>query len=184
MAFFIRTWPMLKRSKPYSSLKPLLRALGAIASLGLCVYLLHHQGYGLSYQVSSSMPKGWYLQRPVVHLQRGDWIFVTPPTFARDYLQKNQWLPDSGVLLKSLQGMPGDWVCQKPQALWINQTIKATLLNRDINQQPIVKQPFCRRLNSHEYLVLGISDRRSYDGRYFGPIDRAKILGRALPLKL
>ena len=173
---------MLKWSKPYPALKPLLLALVVLASLGLFVQVLHQKGYGLSYQVSSSMPKGWYLQRPIVHLQRGDWIFLTPPHFARDYLHKNHWLPDSGILLKSLQGMPGDWVCQEPPHLWINQKIRATLLSRDVHQQPIVKRPFCRRLHANEYLVLGISDSRSYDGRYFGPIDRAQIQSSALPL--
>lgn len=171
---------MLKRSKTQSSLKPLLTALIAIAGLGLFIHILQLKGYGLSYQVSSSMPKGWYLRLPIVQLRRGDWVFLSPPTFAQAYLQKNQWLPDSGILLKSLQGMPGDWVCQKHQQLFINKTLVATLQTLDSHQQAIAQRSFCRRLNNHEYLVLGMSDPRSYDGRYFGPIDRSQIHASAV----
>lgn len=166
----------------YPFLKILLIILLTFFVLSLTIKALHKKAYGLSYQVSSSMPKGWYLSRPIDHLQRGDWVFLSPPSFARVYLLKHHWLPDSGILLKSIQALPGDWVCQQHARLMINEHVAAILVERDIDQHKIEKRTFCQYLTEDEYLVLGISDRRSYDSRYFGPVHRSQILAKAIPL--
>ncbi len=152
--------------------------------LALSVQWLKTQAYGLSYQVSSSMPKGWYLQTPVQRLTYGTWVFLKPPTFAKNYLQRHHWLPNSGIMLKSIQALPGDWVCVKNHQLWINQQVAALTLTLDRHQQTIEQRPFCRLLTADEYLVLGLKDARSYDSRYFGPINRKQILAKAAPLSL
>ena len=169
-------------SNHYARVKHLVIALAALVMLALGEQTLLHKGYGFSYQVSDSMPKGWYVRLPLGTLKRGDWVFLRPPTFATLYLQRHHWLPNSGVLLKSIQALPGDWVCNHQKKLLINHRLAAILLTNDKNDQAILKQSFCRYLAAHEYLVLGLSDERSYDSRYFGPVQQSQILGLAQPL--
>lgn len=162
--------------------KPIVAALCGLAFLSGAIMLVRHMGYGLTYQVSTSMPMGWYYYRPIQHLQRGQWVSLTAPDFAERYLQQRHLVPHSGILIKAIAAMPGDFVCQQSGQLMINHRVAATLLRQDRFQQAITQRSFCRFLVKDEYVVLGISDPRSYDSRYFGPVNRRQILAEAIPL--
>lgn len=153
----------------------------ALSALAWLCQRLHSHHYDLSYQVSRSMPQGWYYLHPITTLHRGTWVSLYPPPFAAAYLQQKHLAPTSGILIKAIAAVPGDWVCQKHQRLWVNHQAVASLLTVDSQHQAIAQQAFCQILSQDEYLVLGLSDSRSYDSRYFGPIHRRQILAEASP---
>jgi conjugative transfer signal peptidase TraF len=162
--------------------KPVILALCGLAILSGLLALIKHMGYGLTYQVSPSMPMGWYYYKPLTEIHRGQWVSLKAPDFAEQYLQRHHLVPHSGVLIKAIAGVPGDFACQQDSQLTVNHRVVATLLERDRFQQVIARQHFCRYLLPDEYLVLGLSDPRSYDSRYFGPVPRDQLLSEAIPL--
>ncbi len=40
----------------------------------------------------------------------------------------------------------------------------------------------CRRLAAHELFLIAPASAASFDSRYFGPVTRAQVIGRAVPL--
>lgn len=162
--------------------KPVVAALCGLALLFGAITQVKNMGYGLTYQVSTSMPMGWYYYQPIQHLQRGQWVSLTAPDFAERYLQQRHLVPHSGILIKAIAAVPGDFACQQANQLMINHRAIAALLQQDRFQQAIAQRSFCRFLAKDEYIVLGISDPRSYDSRYFGPVNRRQILAQAIPL--
>lgn len=166
----------------YRPLWPLGLAIIGLLILELGIWVVQQQGYGITYQVSSSMPRGLYLTRPIDRLERGNWVILYPPNFATTYLLRYHFIPQSRLLLKSIAAVPGDFVCQQEHRLWINQHAVAVLLDQDVHHQTIAQRHFCQRLSTDEYLVIGLHDPRSYDGRYFGPVPRRNIIAQALPL--
>lgn len=163
--------------------QPVILALCGLAILSGILALIKHKGYGLTYQVSPSMPMGWYYYKPLTKIHRGQWVSLKAPDFAEQYLQQHHLVPHSGVLIKAIAAIPGDFVCQQALQLTVNHRVVATLLTQDRFQRVIAKRAFCRYLSQDEYLVLGISDPRSYDGRYFGPVSRDRLLSQAIPLR-
>lgn len=162
--------------------KPVILAICGLAILSGILTQIKHKGYGLTYQVSPSMPMGWYYYKPIQHLQRDQWVSLKAPDFAERYLQQNHLVPHSGVLIKAIAAVPGDFVCQQDLQLTINHRVVATLLQQDRFHHAISQRAFCRYLSFNEYMVLGIRDPRSYDSRYFGPVNRDRLLSQAIPL--
>lgn len=156
--------------------------LAALAMLALFCQLIH-QKYGLRYQISPSMPKGWYeihyMPQPI---QRHSLIVFKAPEPYEDFLLSHHLIPDNGELLKEVIAVPGDTACIKHHQLWVNSKAIAKQNPDIINDKTIPKENFCGTLSSEEYLVLGPFHPRSYDSRYFGPIPKANIIAIATKL--
>jgi type IV secretory pathway protease TraF len=56
------------------------------------------------------------------------------------------------------------------------------VLTRDLVGRPLVAARLCRPLRVGEVFLLNPDAPRSLDGRYFGPLPRASIVGRLHPL--
>jgi conjugative transfer signal peptidase TraF len=152
--------------------------------LALGCYKIQQHGYGLSYQVSPSMPKGWYWHYRSSTIMRHEWIIFTPNEPYLNSLLQYHLIPNDGWLLKEVVGVPGDHVCVQQNQLSVNGQRLAALNTKIVNNPSIPKQAFCGTLSSDEYFVLGRFHPRSYDSRYFGVIQRSKIMGIAKPLLL
>lgn len=153
-----------------------------LLTLQLLVLALQKAGYGITYTKSSSMPQGWYFVIPAKNLQRHDMVVFLPPKNTRDFLSQHHWGPKSYLLLKYVMGLPGDFVCKQNHYLWINQQKIASILIFYAPNKKLPQNNFCGRLTSDEYLLLSTKIKRSFDGRYFGPIKYDNIIGKAIPL--
>ena len=173
---------MFMRKLFFKKLKPVIIALAIILILQLLVVTLKKSGYGITYSKSKSMPQGWYLIVSAKNLQRNDIVVFLPPKNTRDFLSQKHWGPKSNLLLKHVMGMPGDLVCNRNHYLWINQQKIAPLLVFYAPHKKLPQNDFCRKLANDEYLLLSTKITRSFDGRYFGPIKRENIMGKAIPL--
>ena len=128
------------------------------------------------------MQKGFYFVRPVKHLMRNEIVIFYPPKKAKQLLIKNNWSPKSGLLIKHVMAIPDDTVCYQRNSLWINHKNIAPIYHFYAKGKRLPQYHFCGRLPKDEYLLISTKVKKSFDSRYFGPINKRMILGRATRL--
>lgn len=131
----------------------------------------------LVYNPSDSAPVGWYWmgQKPV---QRGDFAVVRVPKECRGLVEERGYLPPDVPFLKRVIALEGDEICRLGRAITVNGTVVATALARDRLGRYMPQWQGCRTLDTEEIFLLQ-DHPHSFDGRYFGPVDRHLIIGQA-----
>lgn len=161
--------------------RPLFLSLASLIILALVIVLIRSQGYWLSYQVTPSMPKGFYWVTPIHgSLHRNEVVVFKPPAQFEKYLTKKHWLPDDGVMMKHIVALPGDWVCKKDDYIWLNDKMLAPVFSHAPKGEALPSLAFCGTLLHNQYLLMSLRVPNSFDGRYFGPVSRRLIIGRAI----
>lgn len=145
-------------------------------------YTLNHfkkRGFLLTYQVTASMPKGFYFIRPSKHYRRRDIVLFKPPENFLNFLLQKKWLPKHGLMLKYAVGIPGDYVCQDAKWIYINSHKFAPIYQEYKPGKKLPNTNFCGELKKHQFLLMSTKLKNSFDGRYFGPVNDDRIIGRA-----
>lgn len=159
--------------------KLLLLAAGAAAPL--LATLLWRPPLLLLWNASASAPMGLYALRSGARIGRGDMVAAFAPARFRALASARGYLPAGVPLVKGIAALPGDEACACGAWLLVNGRLAARRLSADLRGRRIPWWHGCRRLRAGEYLLLS-SKRGSFDGRYFGPIGRSAILGKAVLL--
>jgi type IV secretory pathway protease TraF len=139
----------------------------AALAVGLCAALaggLHSLGYGIAYQPTDSMPHGLYWLSPGTGASLGSLVTLAAPG------------KPGLVLLKRIAAVSGDGVCLEGRKL----IIRGLSVAEALADGP-APASLCRALTASEVFLLG-DGPRSFDSRYFGPIDRSLLTHRAMPL--
>ncbi|HEV7692226.1 MAG TPA: S26 family signal peptidase [Hyphomonadaceae bacterium] len=148
------------------------------AALGLLSLL--PQAPALVWNFTESVPVGLYgVSR--TEPSNGDVVAIAPAGAVREVLDAYGALPAGKVLLKQLKAVRGDVVCRTGASVTINGAEAATARPRSRNGRALPAWSGCRALGAGEILVLA-PHPLSFDGRYFGPIDKVQIIGVARPL--
>jgi conjugative transfer signal peptidase TraF len=100
----------------------------------------------------------------------------------RQLAAERGYLPQNVPLVKRVAAASDDIVCAAGDAISINGRVVAERLARDRLGRPLPTWSGCHLLDGAEAFLLmeGVSD--SFDGRYFGPVPTADIIGRLVPL--
>ncbi|WP_299918451.1 S26 family signal peptidase [uncultured Roseobacter sp.] len=135
----------------------------------------------LIYNPSESAPVGFYWidQKPV---RRGDFVVVRVPLSLRDLVETRGYLPPDVPLLKRVMALPGDEVCRRGQDITVNGGAVAMAQTRDRSGRDMPRWHGCQMLDGEDIFVLQ-DHPQSFDGRYFGPLNRCLIIGRARLLR-
>ena len=160
------------------------RAVLALALLGLAALgfaALADPAPRLVWNASASAPLGLYW---LSHTKpsRGDFVLAELPPDARRLAVARGYLPDGVPLVKRIAALDDDFVCAVGDAVSINSRVVAERLDRDRRGRPLPHWTGCRVLGDDEFFLLMAGVPGSFDGRYFGPVRRAAILGRLAPL--
>jgi conjugative transfer signal peptidase TraF len=134
----------------------------------------------LVWNASDSVPVGWYWverRQPKV----GEIAVVRPPDWVRLYASSRGYLPEDVWLLKPVFASSGTTVCRFGDFIFANGNLVACAKKMDREQRILPVWRGCRALKSDEVLLLA-KPKNSFDGRYFGPINRDQIGGTAVPL--
>ena len=135
----------------------------------------------LVYNPSPSAPIGFYRIVPATDLRVGDLVvFRTPPLFAGLFAERG-YLPRGVPLIKRVMATAGMVVCEQDGQLAIDGVHVADALPVDGRGRPMPTWHGCRALGKQEFFAL-MSYPASLDGRYFGPVPTALIIGKAVPL--
>lgn len=161
-----------------------LVTFGLLVCLAVVVHLIRGQGYWLTYQVTPSMPKGWYwVTPPHFPLKRHAIVVFKPPRPAKQFLIKQGWLPQQGYMMKYVIGVPGDHACNQHGVIKLNNKLLGPV--KQFSPQKHIRlwsRSFCGVIRPHHYLLMHPHKKHSYDGRYFGPVAQKHIVGVAYPL--
>jgi conjugative transfer signal peptidase TraF len=133
------------------------------------------------WNAGASAPIGLYRVLPG-KLVCGDLVLVHTPESVRHLAAERGYLPLNVLLVKRVAAAGGDVVCAAGDAISINGRVVAKRLARDRLGRPLPAWSGCHLLDDGEAFLLmeGVSD--SFDGRYFGPVPTAAIIGRLAPL--
>ena len=173
---------ILTRTKRRGRRRP--RAVLALALLGLGLIglaVLARPAPRLVWNASASAPVGLYRVLPG-NAARGDLVLVRTPDSMRQLAAERGYLPQNVPLVKRVAAASGDIVCAAGDAISINGRVVAERLARDRLGRPLPAWTGCLTLGPDDVFLLMEDVTGSFDGRYFGSVRRAAIIGRLAPL--
>ncbi len=153
---------------------------GAAAAAAAIAFALPAANDRLLYNHTPSVPIGLYLrtQAPVV---RGTFVTVRARDVAPDAARARGFDGPRNRFIKRVAALSGDQVCAEADIMTINGNTHVVRRAHDSGGAPLDRWIGCRVLGEHEVLLLGDAEQ-SFDGRYWGPIDRDQIEGVWRPL--
>jgi conjugative transfer signal peptidase TraF len=136
----------------------------------------------LIWNASASTPIGLYLIRPVGRVEVTDIVAVDAPEPLAAFLEQRGYLTRGVPLLKRVVGLPGQRVCRIGRTITVDRRPMGAALDRDRRGRELPVWRGCRRIATGEVFLMNRQVRDSLDGRYFGPLPAASVIGRATPL--
>jgi len=159
-----------------------LFAAGAAALAGLLLPAIHAPQLRLVWNASASVPLGLYRIDRAHVLRVGDMVAVRPsPALAR-FMAERRYVEANVLLVKPVAATSGATICRLGSRVTIDGRAVAAALPRDRFGRPLPSWSGCRRLRPDQLFLIAPTHRDSFDGRYFGPIDRGQVVGFAAPL--
>lgn len=134
------------------------------------------------YNASASAPIGFYWidQVPV---SRGATVLIRLPEHVRELVKSRQYLPPNVPLIKRVVGIAGDRICRNGEKILVNNVTVVVAVIEDDQRRKLPVWSGCTTLGPDGFFLLQ-NHPKSFDGRYFGPIDRSLIIGRARKLQV
>ena len=157
-------------------------AMASIAVLGIGSPVLLHPAPRLIWNASASVPIGLYAVRPAGVLQVGELVIVAPPDYLVDFLDERHYLPRGAPLLKRILALAGQTVCRSGRTITVDGAVMGEALDRDHFGRLLPVWQGCHRVADDEVFLMNRQPADSLDGRYFGALPAAAIVGRAEPL--
>jgi len=135
----------------------------------------------LLWNASASAPTGLYRVDVGAPPRLGDLVAIAPPPALGTFLAQRGYLPRDVPLLKRVAGLPGALVCRSGVFVTVNGVAVARALARDRANRQLPVWTGCRIVGRGELFLVNAA-RDSLDGRYFGPVSAAGLLGTAHPI--
>ncbi|MGV3730575.1 MAG: S26 family signal peptidase [Sphingopyxis sp.] len=134
----------------------------------------------LVWNASASVPVGLY-RIDAAAPALGDVVAVAPPPAVAAWLARRGYLPAGTPLLKHVAALPGTLVCRSGSEIFVGGRRAATARTADRRGRELPRWTGCRTLRTGEIYLLNAAPD-SLDGRYFGPLPAAGVIGRARPI--
>jgi conjugative transfer signal peptidase TraF len=154
---------------------PILASASAAALAALAVLALPAAEDRLLYNRTPSVPIGFYL-RTDEPLERGAFVTVRAVDVAPAAAAARRFNGPRDRFIKRVAALAGDHVCALDDRVTISGGVDVERRAVDRAGQPLTAWEGCRVLEADEVLLLG-DTADSFDGRYWGPVDRDLIEG-------
>jgi type IV secretory pathway protease TraF len=109
-------------------------------------------------------------------------VVVRPPPTLAQFLAERRYLPEGVPMLKRVLALPGQTVCRSDRTITVDGIAMGDALERDTSDRPLPVWQGCKRISDGQVFLMNWQSEDSFDGRYFGLLSRATILGRADPV--
>ena len=136
----------------------------------------------LVWNASSSVPIGLYRVLPAGKLIVTDLVVALPPYPLATVLAEGGYLPRDVLLIKRLLALPGQTVCRDARAVTVDGIAMGEAREQDRHGRLLPTWQGCQVVGEGQVFLMNWDEPDSLDGRYFGPISAAAILGRAQPI--
>jgi conjugative transfer signal peptidase TraF len=134
----------------------------------------------LLWNTSPSVPVGLYWIAGAAPTT-GEFAVIRLPDALRALAAARGYLGLTALLIKPVAAGVGDVVCRHGATVTINGKPAADAWVADERGRPLLHWSGCTTLAAGQVFVLSAAPD-SFDGRYFGPIDRSQVLGAARPV--
>ena len=156
---------------------------GAGAALAaLLLPALHRPQLRLVWNASASVPVGLYQIEPNTIPRVGDLVAVRPSPALTRFMAERRYVEAGALLVKPVAALSGATFCRTNMRVTLDGRAVATALPRDRFGRSLPRWSGCRRVARNQLVLIAPALRASFDSRYFGPVDRAQVIGRAMPL--
>lgn len=135
----------------------------------------------LLWNASASAPIGVYRIDADAAPRVGELVAIDPPPALAGFLGARGYLPRGVPLLKRVAAIPGALVCRSGTFVTVDGAGAARALARDRANRSLPVWTGCRTVGRGEIFLLNAAPD-SLDGRYFGPLPAAGLIGTAHPL--
>jgi len=132
--------------------------------------------------VTPSLPLGFYVETKSITWKKGEIVSLNLPNQIINSLAKFDWYKRGDPLLKVIEGEVGDRVCHAKGSLRINGKPIVTIRSKDSQGLTLPRRLGCYKIKRDEFFPLNKKYRRSFDGRYFGPLKKTMAIGRVVPI--
>jgi conjugative transfer signal peptidase TraF len=136
----------------------------------------------LVWNASASVPIGLYAVDAIIDVQTGDLVVVRPPEPLARFLADGGYLPRGVPLLKHVAAVAGQTVCRIGRSVTVDAIEMGDARERDRRGRALPVWEGCCVIRRDEVFLMNSQSADSLDGRYFGPLPAASIVGRAIPL--
>ncbi|WP_022960148.1 S26 family signal peptidase [Spongiibacter tropicus] len=140
------------------------------------------------YNASDSVPIGWYRITPLDTeantIPVDSIVLVDLPDEVAALADQRGYLPLDVPLLKRVGAAAPQHVCIESGRVRIDGAPVAQVLLIDALARPLPSWTHCRQLAEGELFLLSTTNPDSFDSRYFGPIEKANVIGVAHRLDL
>jgi conjugative transfer signal peptidase TraF len=166
-----------------------LRCL-SIASIALFMVTGICAAGGMRINTTRSIPVGMYWTT-TAPISRDAYVMFCPPPAAvfetakqRGYIDAGDCPGGYGYMMKRVLGMPGDEISVRADGVRVNgEYLPSSLpLPADRGGRPLPKYAFERKLEAAELWLMSDRSARSFDARYFGPIQRTQVASVIRPV--
>jgi conjugative transfer signal peptidase TraF len=161
----------------------LIGASALAAVVAVAASTAHHAPTWI-WNASASVPEGLYRVTPVRVLRAGDLVAVAPPEPLAAFLAARHYLPRGALLMKPLAAVPDQTVCRLGVRIRIDGALVGEALLHDRAGRRLPVWGGCHTLRPGEVFPMNPAVRDSFDGRYFGALPAAAVVGRATPVWL
>ncbi|ARW10891.1 S26 family signal peptidase [Acetobacter ascendens] len=152
------------------------------AAMGVAVASIVPVPVKLLWNASASTPVGLYDLTAQNGLKVGDLVAVRPPKPLADFMVGRGYIGRGVPLLKAVAALPGQQVCRVGRIVTVDGVRLGEAQDRDRRGRILPVWKGCRPIAPDQIFLMNPSVRDSLDGRYFGPLSRASVIGRATPL--
>jgi len=136
----------------------------------------------LIWNASASAPTGLYAVHQVDSPPLGKLVVVTPPPSLARWMAQRHYLPIGVPMLKHVTAIAGQRVCWVNGAVSVDGKLVGKARSRDSQGRELPVWKGCQKLRRDQIFLMNTDVPDSLDGRYFGPVPVATVIGQATPL--
>jgi conjugative transfer signal peptidase TraF len=134
------------------------------------------------WNLTPSVRQGPYIVLSPVVVEPGNLVVAMLPDPWQRYSAARCYIAAGVPILKRVAAVPGSTVCADKARIAIDGQFVTVRRREDGSGKPLPWWEGCRRIGAGQLFLLGDAGSASFDGRYFGPISRQLVLGKAFSL--